>query len=350
VPVDKAIEESLELARRGGAVLWICNTVGAAQKQYQRFTELIHNEFPLGLLHSRFPFWQREKLETEWMERFGKSGTTRCGSILISTQIVEQSVDLDADLLITELAPTDMLLQRLGRLWRHDRKRRPVDVARMCIIEEQKDMKQLKELDAKGIKDTLGSKAKVYAPYVLLRSLAVWKTNQKVLIPAQIRQLLESTYGVEDDEPESWQQLSYDWFGTDSAKQMLACRNSNLWQLALEDKEGVQTRINEMPTVSVVLCQSVKKSEATFIDGSTGKLDKDTFYFPTAQAIHRNIVKVPEYCFEHVDLKSVLAEYVYEQHSVGIVMGDGSVEINGHRNGIKLFYSDTQGLVIKKSP
>jgi CRISPR-associated endonuclease/helicase Cas3 len=211
-------------------------------------------------------------------------------------------------------------------------------------------MKQLKELDAKGIKDTLGSKAKVYAPYVLLRSLAVWKTNQKVLIPAQIRQLLESTYGVEDDEPESWQQLSYDWFGTDSAKQMLACRNSNLWQLALEDKEGVQTRINEMPTVSVVLCQSVKKSEATFIDGSTGKLDKDTFYFPTAQAIHRNIVKVPEYCFEHVDLKSVLAEYVYEQHSVGIVMGDGSVEINGHRNGIKLFYSDTQGLVIKKSP
>jgi CRISPR-associated endonuclease/helicase Cas3 len=350
VPIDKAIEESLELARRGGAVLWICNTVGAAQKQYQRFTELIHNEFPLGLLHSRFPFWQREKLETEWMERFGKSGTTRCGSILISTQIVEQSVDLDADLLITELAPTDMLLQRLGRLWRHDRKRRPVDVARMCIIEEQKDMKQLKELDAKGIKDTLGSKAKVYAPYVLLRSLAVWKTNQKVLIPAQIRQLLESTYGVEDDEPESWQQLSYDWFGTDSAKQMLACRNSNLWQLALEDKEGVQTRINEMPTVSVVLCQSVKKSEATFIDGSTGKLDKDTFYFPTAQAIHRNIVKVPEYCFEHVDLKSVLAEYVYEQHSVGIVMGDGSVEINGHRNGIKLFYSDTQGLVIKKSP
>ena len=79
------------------------------------------DRFRLGLLHSRFPFWRREELEDEWMERLGKSGATRCASILVSTQIVEQSVDLDADLLVTELAPTDMLLQRIGRLWRHQR-------------------------------------------------------------------------------------------------------------------------------------------------------------------------------------------------------------------------------------
>ena len=143
VSAGKAWEEAIALARKGGAVLWICNTVDAAQKQYQQFTNPTRPEFPVGLLHSRFPFWRREQLETEWMERFGKDGKTRCGSILVSTQVVEQSVDLDADLLITELAPTDMLLQRLGRLWRHEREHRPVDSARLCILEEEKNLDRI---------------------------------------------------------------------------------------------------------------------------------------------------------------------------------------------------------------
>ncbi len=121
---EGAVNDASALAREGGAVLWICNTVGAAQDQYQRFREIVQEGVLVGLVHSRFPFWRREELETEWMERFGKEGVTRCGSILVSTQVVEQSVDLDADLMFTELAPTDMLLQRLGRLWRHDRQNR----------------------------------------------------------------------------------------------------------------------------------------------------------------------------------------------------------------------------------
>jgi CRISPR-associated endonuclease/helicase Cas3 len=219
----------------------------------------------------------------------------------------------------------------------------------MVIIEEQKYLKELRGLDAKAIMDALGSKAKIYAPYVLLRSLEVWKASRSVAIPAHIRQLLESTYADKDDEPESWRQLSYDWFGTDSAKEMLACRNSNLWQLALEDREGAQTRINEMPTVSLVLCRSIKKSEATFIDDSHAKLGGDTFHFSTAQAIHKNIVKAPEYCFDHVGSKSVFAEYVHEKHSAGIVMENGSVEIEGLKSDIKLFYSERFGLIVEKA-
>lgn len=346
---DEALQEAIELARNGGTVLWICNTVGAAQKQYQRLMELTHEEFPVGLLHSRFPFWRREELEAEWMGRLGKNGMTRCGSILISTQIVEQSVDLDADLLITELAPTDMLLQRLGRLWRHDRKQRPVDAARMCIIEEGKNLKEFRELEAKAIIEILGSKAKVYAPYVLLRSLAVWQTVHAVAVPLQIRQLIESTYAVQDNEPEAWQQLSDEWFGTDSAKEMLAYRNSNLWQLALEDKEGIQTRINEMPTVSVVLCRSLNKREATFIDGSSGKFGGDTFHFGTAQAVHKNLVKVPEYCFDRVDSDSLFGEYLYGKQSAAIVAENGVVGAQGLKASVRLVYSETLGLVVEES-
>ena len=133
VSAGDAAEDAVALARNGGAVIWICNTIDAAQKQYQQLIDMTYKEFPVGLLHARFPFWRREELENTWMERFGKDGATRCGSILVSTQIVEQSVDLDADLMITELAPTDMLLQRLGRLWRHNRRIRQVDTARLCI-------------------------------------------------------------------------------------------------------------------------------------------------------------------------------------------------------------------------
>ncbi|NLW36393.1 MAG: CRISPR-associated helicase Cas3' [Syntrophorhabdus aromaticivorans] len=344
----EATEEAIHVARKGGAVLWICDTVGAAQKQRHLLASLIKDEFPVGLIHSRFPFWQRENLEDEWMERFGKEGTTRCGSILVSTQIVEQSVDLDADLLITELAPTDMLLQRLGRLWRHNRTQRPLDSPHMYIIEEKKSLEELGGLDAKAITDVLGNKSKVYAPYVLLRSLRIWKTLHKVTLPSQIRQLIESTYIALDDEPSSWQELSAEWFGTDSAKEMVAYRNSNLWGLALEDREGVQTRINEMPTVSLVLCRSFRNNEAVFADGSHGKFEKEKFDFPTAQRIHRNLVKVPEYCFERVKRQPSLDEYLYETCCVGILKEGGSLEVKGLKQDTKFVYSHILGLVIER--
>ena len=218
VSAEKACEEAIALARKGGAVLWICNTVDAAQKQYQQFTNLTRQEFPVGLLHSRFPFWRREQLEAEWMERFGKDGKTRCGSILVSTQVVEQSVDLDADLLITELAPTDMLLQRLGRLWRHERGHRPVDSARLCILEEAKSLDELRRMEPKAIVKALGEQGPGVCSFVLLRSLEVWESRARSTAEYQYHprygSCLNRPIEEREDEPDSWQQLCDEWFGT----------------------------------------------------------------------------------------------------------------------------------------
>jgi CRISPR-associated endonuclease/helicase Cas3 len=350
ISVENAVEEAIGLARSGGAVLWICNTVDAAQKQNKKIVELTQKEFPVGLLHSRFPFWRREDLEAEWIERFGKNGATRCGSVLVSTQVVEQSVDLDADLLITELAPTDMLLQRLGRLWRHERKNRPVGkVARICILEETNSLEEFHSMEPAAIIKSLGSKAKVYAPYVLLRSLEVWQSQLEILIPSGIRSLLEATYTHEDRQNESgsWQELSDEWFGTDSAKKMLAYRNCNLWQVALEDEEGVQTRINEMPTISLVLCYSITERNAVFLDGSKVRFGGDQYRFDTAQAIHKNLVKVPEYCFDRAEPCAAFADYLHGKQSIGIVAENGVVEAKGLNIGIRLIYSDQLGLAIE---
>ena len=353
VTAEDAAEEAIILARDGGAVLWICNTVDSAQEQYQRLKNLTQEDFPIGLLHSRFPFWQREEIEAEWMTRFDKSGTTRCGSILVSTQIVEQSVDLDADLLITELAPTDMLLQRLGRLWRHERGQRPVDVARICIIKEKRTLKEFQCLEPEEIVKALGSKAYVYAPFVLLRSLELWKSQNKesgkISIPSQVRQLIESTYRVRKNEPASWQKLLNDWFGTDSAKKMIANRNCNLWQVALEDAEDVQTRLNEIPTFSLVLCRTLTDHEAVYIDQSRSPLGDDQYRFASAQAIHKNLVRVPRHHFDYVELCPAFTNYLYGEQSVGIVADNGTVEVKGLKGGTLLFYSGELGLIIKKS-
>lgn len=348
VNAEKATEEAIALALEGGAVLWICNTIDAAQKQYQRFEKMTQGKFPLGLLHSRFPYWQRELLENEWMERFGKSGETRCGSILVSTQVVEQSVDLDADLMITELAPTDMLLQRLGRLWRHERENRPVNAARLCIVEEARSLEEFRTMPTKEIKQELGSKGLVYDPFVLLRSLEVWQGQNEVSIPAQIRSLIEATYETRDNEPESWCKLYEDVYGKALAHRQKALMSSNVWNIPLPDEEGVQTRLNDIPTVSVVLCQSINGKEALFIDGTSAKIGGDVFRLNTAQAIHKNLVRIPQYCFESVTTCPAFAEYLFGTQSVGIVADGGTVEIAGLKDGFRFVYSAELGLVIEK--
>ena len=346
---ENAEEEAITVARNGGAVVWICNTIDAAQKQYRNYAESIRKEFPVGLLHSRFPFWLREELEAEWMERLDKDGKARCGCILVSTQIVEQSVDLDADLLITELAPTDMLLQRLGRLWRHEREQRPVDVARICIIKEEKSLEEFKIMEPEEIVDTLGGKAHVYDPFVLMRTLQLWEKYPVIVIPVQIRELIESTYRDRNDDPKSWENLFDERFAQNSNERFMAAMNSNYWQPQLPDAEGVQTRLNDMPTVSVVLCQKIDKREAVFVDGTSGNLDGDRFRLGTAQGIHKNLVKIPEYCFDNIEPCPLFTAYVYGKQSLGLVDESETVEVRRLKEGIRLFYSNEFGLIIERS-
>ena len=120
---DKAVDEVLLRAERGEQVLWIENTVNEAQQRYRGLAAKAREMgLDCGLLHSRFLKVDRQKNEDKWVGLFGKTGRNsrqEKGRILIGTQVLEQSLDIDADFLVTRLCPTDMLFQRLGRLWRH---------------------------------------------------------------------------------------------------------------------------------------------------------------------------------------------------------------------------------------
>lgn len=349
IDVNLASVKAISLAQKGGAVLWICDTVDSAQTIYEHLKSKKKLDFKLGLLHSRFPFWRREDLETEWMQRLGKNGENRCGCILISTQIVEQSVDLDADMIITELAPTDMLLQRIGRLWRHERALRPNLQPEYFIIKEEKELSELKTISTSAIKSALGGKARVYAPYILLRTLNFWGDISSITIPNDIRTFIESTYASMDDEPSTWTELSNEWFGSNSAKEMLASLNSNVWQVALQDSEGVQTRINDMPTVMVVLCTENNGNRFIFIDGTNEVVEESTYSLSVARAINKNLVKIPKYCFyENYPLSTAFTNYLYGDQALGIVAVDAKVTIEGVKEMYSILYTNEFGLKIKQ--
>ena len=347
---DIAGQEAIVLAEKGGCVLWICNTVEAAQKQFQYFDKLSNKKFIMGLLHSRFPFWRRKELENEWMERLGKNGKSRCGSILVSTQIVEQSVDLDADLMVTELAPTDMLLQRLGRLWRHKRKRPKGLQARLIIISEEKSLEEFRLMKPKEILERLGPKSNIYEPIMLLRSLQEWKKydNRKIKIPYEIRSLLEATYNEATENPKSWEKLFDERFIRNSNDRFKAALNSNYWQPQLPDEEGVQTRLNDVPTISLVLCKEFMDKQITFLDNTKADVGAEEFQLSIAQAIHKNIVKTPEYYFDVIEGFKAFSEYVRGTQTIGRVNDNGFVFVKGLKEGVSLYYSNTLGLVIIK--
>ena len=129
---DEVARRALAAARRGASVLVVRNTVGGAHATMEALERAAHEAGARELLfrcngvvtlhHSRFAREDRQALDGAIEAALGPARPTR-GLVAVGTQTVEQSLDLDADLLITDLCPMDVLLQRVGRLHRHVRAR-----------------------------------------------------------------------------------------------------------------------------------------------------------------------------------------------------------------------------------
>lgn len=114
------LEQMIVAAQAGAQVCLICNLVDVAQQVYQQLCA--STELEIILFHSRFTLTDRMHKEGRTLGYFGASGDRRIGRILVATQVVEQSLDVDFDWLITQLCPVDLLFQRAGRLHRHSRR------------------------------------------------------------------------------------------------------------------------------------------------------------------------------------------------------------------------------------
>lgn len=165
-----------QLLHDGGCAVVILNTV----VQAQQMAETLRSELPdkeILLVHSLYLLEDRAEWEKTLLRRLGKKSgpSERNGLIVVATQVVEQSLDIDADVMITELCPMDLLLQRLGRLHRHHRDRPAALQQAVCIV----------------LHPESGSK-KIYGEWLLQQTERL--LPEEIILPDCIPELVQNTY------------------------------------------------------------------------------------------------------------------------------------------------------------
>lgn len=185
---DENLKDLLEnISKQGGVVGVIVNTVKRAQLIGSQLLEKFGDE-TVDIIHSAFIATDRATKEEKLLKTIGKDGDRPKFKIIIGTQVLEQSLDIDFDVLITDLAPMDLLLQRIGRLQRHDIDR---DI---CYKEPT--------VYIMGLSETLefekGSSI-VYGNYLLTKTQYYLPDTEIIKIPGDIPELVNKVYANEDD-------------------------------------------------------------------------------------------------------------------------------------------------------
>ncbi|MBM6404836.1 CRISPR-associated endonuclease Cas3'' [Phycicoccus sp. CSK15P-2] len=185
----------------GGCVLVIVNTVRRAQDVFEGLDAL---GVETVLVHGRLTTGERAARVADLVDRLGASRSPGAGRpyrlVVVATQIAEQSFDVDADLLVTDIAPMDLLLQRVGRLHRHDRPSsdRPAAMAAPRVIVTGFAP------GADAAPDLCPSFGRVYERSALLRAAALLGDGARWSIPSEVPGLVASAYGMAESLPVPW--------------------------------------------------------------------------------------------------------------------------------------------------
>ena len=191
---EEAFDAVERAAREGKAVLYIRNAVDDALEAH---AELTARGLAPDLFHSRFALVDRLAIEKRIVRAFGKNSAPaqRRGKVLVATQVVEQSLDLDFDAMVTDLAPIDLLIQRAGRLWRHDRPEREGRPELLVMGPEPRD----------NAGEDWFSAAFPRAAYVYRNHARLWLTARAleragaIDSPNGVRALVEAVYGPDGE-------------------------------------------------------------------------------------------------------------------------------------------------------
>lgn len=235
---DKLLDEIIGNAEQGAMVAVICNLVADAQDVAAAL--MTRTSLPVDLFHSRFRFKDRQIMEQSTLATYGKD-STRHGRILVATQVVEQSLDLDFDWMVTQLCPVDLLFQRLGRLHRHTRQRPTGFAEPHCTVVTLPD--DSLDYDNHGV--------------VYQNHRALWRTQQKlqegssITFPKAYRDWIEAVYQEEPwaNEPPIIQE-SYEFFTLEQeGRRYAALLNASIDAVPFQDTDSnvsALTRDSEM--------------------------------------------------------------------------------------------------------
>ena len=189
-------------AEDGALVAVVVNLVDDAQRLACDLRKL--TTIDVDIFHARYRFADRQDKEAATLKHYGRHAPRTTGRILVATQVVEQSLDLDFDWLISQICPVDLLFQRMGRLHRHQRERRPAG------FESPRCTVLTVESNDYGVFELIYGNARV-----LWRTDVLLSRNDKVVFPEAYREWIEHVYQRDDwnDEPEKIA-LDYDAFSS----------------------------------------------------------------------------------------------------------------------------------------
>ncbi|CCJ87635.1 CRISPR-associated helicase/endonuclease Cas3 [Cronobacter dublinensis] len=246
-PDQALLKRMVDAARQGAQVCLVCNRVDEAQQAFASLQNYQSDDIDILIFHARYTLTDRQKIESQILNYFGKEGERQRGRILVATQVIEQSLDVDFDWLITQLCPVDLLFQRLGRLHRHQRDARPqgfTSPLATLLLPEKEDDDQHRKIYGNA--------------QVLWRTQKYFENlNGPLVFPEAYRSWIEPIYAQEPEEyqPE-WLRIAMENFEKEEdckrmiARQMLGWAEEN----ALGDDDNnirAVTRDGEM-SISLV--------------------------------------------------------------------------------------------------
>lgn len=221
------IDHLLASAAAGRCGAWICNTVADARAAYRDLHEALRQRrldtAGLSLFHSRFAMGDRRRIEDAVLRDLGKHHhDRRAGRLVVGTQVLQESLDIDFDEMVTDLAPIDLIIQRAGRLHRHLR-----DASGACDNDSGADVRGAPELWVYGptpvpdaaanwYRNAFPIAAHVYPDHAALWRTAYWLQRGSFAMPEDARDMIESVFGTSDgaiDAPEALQSSADRAFG-----------------------------------------------------------------------------------------------------------------------------------------
>jgi len=204
---DFIMAELTALADAGGCACWIRNTVADAQTTWDSLRRASEHPERIHLFHARFALGDRLDHEASVLDHFGpdSDAAKRAGHILIATQVVEQSLDLDFDLVASDIAPIDLLIQRAGRCQRHSRdaigNRHDESDGRAPLRLVVFAPPPTDDPPNNWLAQPFGGSAAIYPPAQLWRTTMLLQEEGAISVPDRARHLVESVYDDGEDGP-----------------------------------------------------------------------------------------------------------------------------------------------------
>ena len=353
----------------GGNAGVIVNTVKKAQDIVKELSEKFGDENVM-LLHSSFIATDRVKNEEKLMKYLGKDGDRPDKLIVVGTQVIEQSLDIDFDVMISDIAPVDLLIQRMGRLHRHTRDNRPRKHKKPVLYILGND---------KNLEFESGSKA-VYGGYLLART--GYFLGDSIRLPSDISRLVQEVYdeNIEPDLPdelnEKYSEYKAEYKALVNSKESRAgtyrlsspilkkriSKEPNLigWlnnqSRASSEEDGNSQVRDTQDTIEVIALKKIGDGYTTF--DSSEDISKSIEDVKTAKKLASCTIKLPNMLSKSYNIDKTIRE-LEDFYISSLQKWDNSAWLKGTLcamfdennecsiNGVNMIYDEKYGLILK---